>query len=209
MQRRAVLSGIASGVPIMAGCLGTDANEGKTADDSIMYEIEAEINSFEPGYPLDATVKVVSHATEATPARIKIGLTNAGDTTRRIALGATPPFTAHRAERVDGNAVAHLAPDSRRNFGLVHVNDDVSPGENPSAPIDGCWIVEGTGMDYIATKPPLEPGETLSDTYSVFANADNEDCLPAGTYRFEETSADFGTSSPWVIDVVVKESNGS
>ncbi|PSP75633.1 hypothetical protein BRC81_14695 [Halobacteriales archaeon QS_1_68_20] len=160
-------------------------------------------------HSLSPTVEVVSHATEATPARVEVGLTNTGDDTLDLSFGATPPFSDHGAERVDGGARAYLAPDSRRNFGLDHVNDDLSADENPPAPTDGCWAVEDVGHDLLAMSSQLEPGKTISETYSVFADVENDDCLPAGTYRFEESAGGPSSDSPWVIDVIVKESNGS
>ncbi len=208
MRRRVVLAGIASGTTVgVAGCLGTGTDG--MDDAPTLYEVDAEVTMFESDYPLTSTADVVSHATEETPARVEIGLTNTGDDALRKSLGATPPFSDHSAERIDGDATAYLAPDSRRQFGIDHVDEDVGADENPPAPIDGCWVVEGVGHNLIATNPRLEPGEEITETYSVFADVDNDGCLPAGTYRFEEPTGDAGTDSPWVIDLIVKDSNGS
>lgn len=72
-------------------------------------------------------------------------------------------------------------------------------------PTDGCRRVPGPLAVYgTAHYTTLSPGETVSTGYALLGHHANGDCLPAGTYRFDQ--ADYlGTGRPWGFTVRLRE----
>lgn len=90
------------------------------------------------------------------------------------------------------------------------MNDEYEIHDDPEEPIDDCWQIEGISRDAIAHFETLDPCETLTETYSIFSSADNEDCLPAGSYRFESSwgnkpGAEVEFSVDWGFTLTVEE----
>jgi len=83
-----------------------------------------------------------------------------------------------------------IFPPDGSHAGINHtkrVENDRNPSGDLSSPVDGCWQVNGVGSNDIALTRSIRPCGTLEQTYSVYADADNGNCLPAGRYQFEGT----------------------
>lgn len=134
-----------------------------------------------------ARVGVVGQYASDRVAQIQVDLLNAGDEPLGLEFGASPPFSSYRSDPTSNGARAFVVPEDKSHVGIIHVSDEHAASEDLSAPIDGCWKIENVGRDSIAKPGTIRPDHVLSASYSVYADDGNDECLPAGEYRFEET----------------------
>lgn len=142
---------------------------------------------------LSASVELTRQYSEDEPAQLAFSVTNRSDSSRHVSFGPSPPLSTYPGEQKGGSALAVLVPDDRTHVHVGRVGD--ADGE-PEDPVGGCWQVVGVGWNDVARTETLDPGESLTGTYSVFASTENEDCLPTGEYRFEEHWVNDPGSSP-------------
>lgn len=135
---------------------------------------------------LDVTVGVVQqYATDAV-ARVQIDLANRGETPASVSFGPTPPFSSYEnVAQGDDGATVYVVQNESDDAGIVPVDGEGNDAQ--SGPIDGCWKADGVGYNSIASECTIDAGQVVSDRYAVYADAENDGCLPAGEYRFEET----------------------
>lgn len=142
---------------------------------------------------LSASVELVRQYSREKPARLQVSLTNRSDIPREITFGPSLPFSSLRGEQEDGVAVALLVPDDQTH---VHVEHTGNSNSQPAEPVDGCWRIKGVARNSIAQYERLDSGESVTEVYSIFASTENEGCLPAGAYRFEDSWMNRPKSSP-------------
>lgn len=159
---------------------------------------------------LSAFVQLTRQYSANAPAQLRIDLTNQSGEAREVTFGASPPFSQYQGNHLERDAVIHIAPADRTHVGIHQVNDEYEVHDDPEEPIDGCWQIEDIGRNDLAHSKTLEPCETLTETYSIFASAGNGDCLPAGGYRFESIwvnspGAEVEFSVDWGFTLTVEE----
>lgn len=171
---------VASSAALLAGC---SSRNGTTADRT-PAETDAKARTTASAgtapstpavtaddFPFEA--KVLAQATEESPARLELSLTN--DTERTVELGfqPRPPFGGVVGENDDGAELV-IVPD----------NDTVSPG---GATWTGeCWVWEGEVL-VIAFLDwrTAEPGTAFTERYSMYGHHDGDGdggCAADGTY---------------------------
>lgn len=197
MDRRRAVVGTASALSGFIGsCLySLDAGTIRINDDGEFPDLSVTGDEIPEGHVsgLSASVELTRQYSEDEPTRLGISVTNRSDAPRHVTFGPSPPFSSYRGEQKAGSALAILVPDDRTHVHVGRVDD--ADGE-PEDPVDGCWQVGGLGWNDVARLETLDPGESLTGTYSVFASTENEDCLPTGEYRFEEHWVNEPDSSP-------------
>jgi len=135
-------------------------------------------------------------------AQLRIEVLNNQDSTQEDGWGPSPPFSGYQGEHLERETVLWVAPSrspGKNNAGIIHVESaqaDYGPTEDLSAPIDGCWQIQGIGADAIENKLSLRPCEKFARTYSVYADSDNQGCIPSGQYRFE--------TGRWGFDLLIE-----
>lgn len=171
MQRRAFLTAAgACGVAALAGCLNgaADPSSGST-NPALSVETDPA--------PDDVSVTVSVHrgVDSEGPARLRIALTNEGNSDLSAIFGTVPPFTDLHGEEVGGDARLLLVPtDHKRKQRVI-----------PDTPIDGTWRATGdVATNATALMTDVPPDETVSQTYDLVAGPESEG-LPPGEYRFE------------------------
>ena len=160
---------------------------------------------------LAAFIQLTRQYTANTPAQLQIDLMNRSEQPREVTFGASPPFSRYRSDHEQRNAI-YIVPAERTHVYIEHVNNKYEANADPEEPIDDCWQIEDIERNDLAHSKTLEPCETLTETYSIFASADNDDCLPAGGYRFESSwvnspGAEVEFSVDWGFTLTVEESD--
>lgn len=127
--------------------------------------------------------KVLAQATEESPARLELSLTNDAERTVELGFQPRPPFGGVVGENDDGAELV-IVPD----------NDTVSPGG--ATRTGECWVWEDEVLviEFLDWRT-AEPGRTFTERYSVYyghRDGDGNDdgdggCAPDGTYVFENT----------------------
>lgn len=118
------------------------------------------------------------------PARVWIAFENVADERREFVFGPSPPFSHYWARRADD-------PHGRRAFLLVPDDDRRFPydGVVPEATTDGRW--EAADRLGTPTGPvdqhriALDPGESITGTYSLLVHPYTGPLPERGTYRFD------------------------
>lgn len=159
---------------------------------------------------LTAFVQLTRQYSANAPAQLRIDLTNQSGESREVTFGASPPFSQYQGDHLERDAVIHIAPADRTHVGINHVNDEYEVHDGLEEPIDDCWQIEDIESNDLAHIKTLEPCETLTEIYSIFASADNDDCLPGGAYRFESSwgnspGAEVEFSVDWGFTLTVEE----
>lgn len=150
---------------------------------------------------LTASVQITRQYSGDAPAQLRVTVMNRSGEPRDVTFGPTPPFSDYRGNHIERDAVAHIVPENRSHVNIVHPDDKNDEDEDPAEPIDNCWQIVGVQRDDLAQLETLDPCESLSETYSIFASADNNDCLPAGEYQFESHwYNDPGTDPEFSVD---------
>lgn len=192
MRRRDVLATAGSALGVgLAGCSALEARTvGRYPDVSVVDTTDASPHGFE------FDVAVLSSFSESSPARLEISLWNVSDREQSLTIGQRPPYSGMGPE--DESAMVLLADDpqgvssgSRRGEDVpdaCSVEDDEAVAR-PDEPIDGCWrLCSGFVVTQPAFTVRLAPDEQIAEQYSLYASPSGFQCLPAGTYRFEESN---------------------
>lgn len=129
--------------------------------------------------------KFTHQFTEQNPARLQIRFTNKGESSRQFRFGSSPPLSEYAGERIDGGGELVLVPDNMRNVSIKDQNDDGELRIIPEKPTDSCWQIEDQiiGQDVLVPRT-LNPGESVTETYTVLAGADNTSCIISGDFQF-------------------------
>lgn len=146
---------------------------------------------------LDVTVGVVQQYTTESVARVQIDLANRGETPASVSFGPTPPFSSY--ENVgdsDGGATVYVVHTETDQAGISPVDGE----ESDTGPVDGCWKADGVGYNSITTDCTIDPGRVVSGRYDVYADADNDGCLPPGEYWYEESWTGTADDSSFQLD---------
>ncbi|RDI72621.1 hypothetical protein DWB78_13325 [Halopelagius longus] len=163
----------------MAGCLNgtpTDSSGSTPTEDSTTAgttPTETPLPDSVVASGLDFEASVLSQSSADSPARFEATLRNAGRHALTLDFGPTLMFSG-------GGGVANT---SGRGDALRIVPDgEVGLVETPSEPNEsGCWRAEGvTAVQSILVRKTLEPGDTFSETYSMYTAPDAPTCLPDG-----------------------------
>lgn len=179
-RRRALLALTATAGAGLAGCLGGPLGSVRTSTE-------------EPA-PVDVsfTATVERSFTDDHPGRVRVRLVNDGDVpfAMSVAHGIEGPLSVIEGDHEDGDATLVLLGDPP---GGGHETPPGAPCESgeyaiPDDPTEGCWqpaceIPRVTAHHAI----PVAAGETLAWPYVVL-DGFNDECLPPGTYAFEETA---------------------
>lgn len=131
-------------------------------------------------YSFDWMASLRRPATETQPPEVRLGLTNTASKRVRLGFGPTPPFS---------HPVAESSDTSNR---LVLSHPEMGPFTAPDSRVEGCWRLRDDALVAvygILRLRWLEPGETVSGTYTLYNAATNEGCFPDGTYAFGDTVA--------------------
>lgn len=201
MKRRNVVSLIGS--TLVAGCNSFVPPD----DDTVTRLPESEepisvpIRSIEPnpGLRLDTTVE--SEFDADSPARLSVELENASDEAISYNSGLSVPLERLVGHNTTGNSAMFLYPEDFLDFSPDGSGSGVSDSDSeqtetpfvPTAPINGCWRATQDGWTEYATSFPvtIESGGSVSRSYVLLADPDNDGCLPASTYEFtQEVSVD-------------------
>lgn len=197
MHRRRVLAALAAVATLpAAGCLAAPAGgfrqDGEsTSDGAARYPSLTARADPSPHPSLAVTVSVVRVPDERGPARLRVTVENTGDRERTATFGAVPPFTKLWGEHVDGAGGAVLVPlDHPHKTAVI-----------PASPANHAWRATGdVAVNATAVVKTLDPGDRLSRTYAVLADADS-DRLHAGAYRFKDER--YVGDEPWGFTVAV------
>lgn len=169
MKRRTYLVSLAT-LTASAGCLGGTAATNNSSPQQMQKTVSVS-NVSTKGAPegLDLTVKVGDATiTESSTARVSIKYTNAGEKTLTLNVNPDAPDPVSSVE------------DSP---GLLLLSDMYDPKQTSP----GCWkstrdqfVRPGVGYNY-----PLEPGQTATITYDVWATPKQDGCIRPGDYQLE------------------------
>jgi hypothetical protein len=130
-------------------------------------------------------VEVLKQFTDDHPASVRFSFTNTGNRKFILSPSELGPLNEHAIEN-SGSSTAKLVlvgPDAQ-------LEDPETGGgtEPPSEPQNGCWTLEADLVIPVGLeRGELAPGKTISEDFTCYAHRENEDCLPAGEYRFKET----------------------
>jgi hypothetical protein len=106
------------------------------------------------------------------PAQITITVQNKSMSARQFKFGSTPPFSSYVGRRTEGESKLLLIPKEWESSGRLE---------------EKCWKYGGKyprGND--AKTIELGPEETITTEYALFSHSENQNCIPLGTYRFEQ-----------------------
>lgn len=194
MKRRTVVQAVAGTVVASAGCLSTldqyrqngtseDEATGTTRDRPTM---NVSVREPDDAAMVSIDASLVERSTEEHPARIRVRLTNDAESQRTLRFGSSPPLSTYVSKAGDEGAKLVLVPGDTSKVSARDSNDDGTFRLVPERPTDGCWQAEDDiiGQDILQSRT-LEPGGSVTETYTVLAGADNDPCLPADEYRFE------------------------
>lgn len=203
MNRRQILGGLGAAGLSVGGVLALD-KFGFIGDRFPTIDVSAD--PVDSARNISLETSVINHFNEKNPARIKISLTNTGETERQFRFGQSPPFSEYLAEN---NKLA-LIPENHEFINYTQsppVTDDHTVGGDsgiiPTRPRSGCWRLAGEIAISIAAKPlVLSPGEQISETYSILGTTGSLRCLPPSQYRFVD-SFYFGREEPWGLTVII------
>ena len=129
-------------------------------------------------------------------AKLQIEVINNQNSTQENSWGPTPPFSGYRGEQINGEGVLWVVPSppTGPHAGITHVDTaqkDYDPDEELSAPIEGCWKIEGVGYNSIARRRTVDPCASLTQKYLVYADATTGECILPGEYRFKSEHWEF------------------
>jgi hypothetical protein len=137
-----------------------------------------------------AAVWVSQQYSEQSVAKIEVEVLNDGNSSRNDYWGPTPPFHGYHGSKIDDDAAMWVAPspplDSEAGIEHVEAASNDQAGDL-SEPVDGCWQIKSVSSPDYEQQVQFRPCEKMQQTYSVYAGADNNGCLPEGTYQFEGT----------------------
>lgn len=220
-SRRTYLKGLSVVVGSLSGCLhqeeggveerNSDANQStvpgssRTADVETGGKVETSTQHTTSALPLSAysfmwTAELLENATQTHPPEVRLSLTNTASESVELGFGPTPPFSTPISTWED-------APNR-----LVLYHPDMGTQSAPGTRIDGCWQMKGDprmAVNSILTVRRLQPGETLSETYTLYNMPDNEACFADGEYVFGKgitlrRQPDF---TEMLLEVVVRTEN--
>lgn len=132
------------------------------------------------GPKLSLTAEVMNQSTADTPAQIMTTITNIGSELIEVGFGPTLVFRGITTE------------DSQAQPGDLVLDPDtyVGPWDDPFQSDDGCWRFPEDGDQSVQMSleyRQLSPSETYTEQYSIYTLGDVSECLPTGTYTFNET----------------------
>lgn len=203
MLRRNLIYVFAGGLVSTTGCLGSLQNqsgdperqseqtrtskvgstEAKTTEST--QSMRASIN--QPSDEADVGIEAgfINYNTSQEPAQLQIRFTNEAKTERQFRFGSSPPLSSYTGEHSNGIDELVLIPENTSNISIKDRNDDTNLKLIPEKPREGCWRVEDQIISQDVLVPrTLKANESLTETYTVLAGADNEPCISAGKYRF-------------------------
>lgn len=165
----------------VAGC-SSDAQPGES-DGVTPAPVPTDTPEIERG-PLVLSVAVVEEFGHDTPALVRIRVTNALRIPLVVGTGRRLPFLSFHGKHDQDDARLVIVPST----GGVHLmtleaDEDVPP----VTPVGNCWrlnasVVLGAGV----VSAVLDPGESITEVYAVYAHESNDPCIPAGSYQFTE-----------------------
>lgn len=197
MERRKFMGVIAAGSVSLTlsitGCTYMNQSDENQVETSSKGGLLVRYQKLPRESPAQIEVTVLNDFGTDKPARVRIKLTNDSDQKIRFDFGPTPPFSEYEAEMVDGDSKLKLIPDTREHISPPSRNQTLS-FVIPDEPINGCWKLRSEFRQEVPLKMIyLSPGESVSETYSIYADPDNRDCIPPGKYRAETAK---GTNIP-------------
>lgn len=215
-NRRSLLGAISLGAGAsLTGCVGTiqsvagDCSPDLAAPDTDppedgFPEIAVDVRQFENS-ALRADARVVEQFSADSPARIEVAHTNTAGTARTLQYGGTGyPVSRTTGDHVDRDASVHLSTSEAGRF--RREREDTDKLVYPEDPIEGCWQVDMVLLeDMIPGDETLGACDSITETYELFADADNSGCLPAGTYEFENSVEVNDDEQEWGLTVEVLE----
>ena len=134
-----------------------------------------------PDFDLSFEAEVRAQASESTPPRLGASLTNEANDPIRLGMGPALLFS----DTAGGDLERRRGPDGNR---LVTLPDThIGPNTPPERRTDGCWTYRGEEyVQSIVEWRTLDPGEALSEQYSLYNDADDDSCFPPGEYVYQD-----------------------
>lgn len=149
---------------------------------------------------LRALVGVAQQYGSQRIAKVQIDLVNRGESPVSVSSGPSLPFSSyHNTSEQDGPRV-YLVPQDDADVGVNHVNAGKDGTAHLQSPVDGCWKIDSVGFNSIAEYCTIPAGHVVSGEYVVYADAANENCLPEGEYRFDQTWSGAADGSDYQLD---------
>lgn len=193
MKRRTYITTSSTALLTLSGCIETMSTDGvsktfprvSVQPDPVSKDI------------IDIEMIVTKQFSKTEPAKLQIRFTNTGDTDKEMMFGPTPPFSTYLSSNRDPAMV--LIPDHNK-----HIHAEGADQIIPDEPSDGCWKEQGNGMVIWGTGTSMvfEPGESVSQSYTIIAQHNNEPCFQEGEYRYEEPHY-FAHELSWGFDLTL------
>lgn len=120
---------------------------------------------------------------EKGPGRVRLWLENTGDAKLKLVSGATPPYTTFGSgtDPNESNDPMILIPDDREYITPGPGDDGDSFPSSTYA--DGCWQLTGSvAVAAIARYTVLDPGDRVTELYTVYAMSNDSSCIANGEY---------------------------
>jgi hypothetical protein len=154
--------------------------------EDVAFTIDGDSNP--DGLPGEYAVELLDGQTADHPATLRVTFTNTTEETNEYTFGGMPaPFSDNvGSAEGDGGRLVLLPPDSA-----------------PEEPSNGCWEYGQPISQPAIPTEPLDPGETISTTQAILSHEDNDECFPAGNYRFQGMVEVDGTNYEWGFTVSV------
>lgn len=197
MKRRTYLSGLAAGLAGVAGCMATGSDSSVPA--------ARELVAVSAAVPDDSDVSVEPTVERRTidserTAQFELAVTWNGTESQGLSFGNRVPFSFPNYST------------GRSGLVLLPANTSIERRN------DRKWVPETYDDGNIASNSTLvvgelEPGESVSETWAVWADPQNASRIEPGTYRFDDRiglysdlSSDDGDQIEWSLTVEIAES---
>lgn len=137
-----------------------------------------------PDVALELTSEVIDQFDSSQPAALRIGVRNTDDVPIVLSAGSRLPFLSFSGRHTDEDAELVIVP---RGGGIHLIAFDTTENVPPTEPSNGCWRLNGSVfIPAGVVRSELAPGDSIHQTYSVYAHRNNEACIPSGSYQFVE-----------------------
>ena len=133
---------------------------------------------------LRASARCVRAFSRNSPAQVRVVLSNVGNESATVGFGAHRPLTRYAAVHEKSTAELYLVPERFEEEGTFRPASGDADEKSETA--SGCWQLDTWGYDDVIRHEVIDPCESISGRYAVFAAGDNDGCLPAGRYHIEE-----------------------
>lgn len=148
----------------------TTARDTTTAESEVLRRVSVESGTVSNEHEVVLSASVLrEEATTRQPATVMVVLTNTASEPRSFTTGFRPTFSGVYSES--------------SNQGLVVL----SPDEDRERVDSNCWRPKlSPGIPESASTWSLREAESSYVVLELWDDPDNDDCLPPGTYRFED-----------------------